>query len=102
MTLAQIERSYGSYTEYTRCMEEEASYRAEQEAKAFDYYSKNKKLLKKAEEENKRIDFAPDVCRKCPHYTDIGPTWGDGIAIDDWDHGRCENPTCKTFIENTK
>ena len=98
MSLSDVERSYGCYAEYARSMEEDDAYISKKQEEMVNWCQKNKKLLEEAEVKGQRIDFAPDCCQKCPHYTDIGPTWSYYGEMDDWEHGRCDNPACPTFI----
>ena len=102
LSLADVERNYGCYAEYARSMEDDAAHEAEVAKKHQSYYQKNKALLKEAEAAGQRIDFAPDCCKSCPNYTDIGPTFGSDWDIDDWEHARCSNPKCQTFIEHNR
>lgn len=87
--LARIERSYGSVAEYNRCMEEDAEYEAEQEAKDRDWCARNKAKLDAAGDRAMR--FCED-CFGCKYYEDVGPTHIDSWGYqDDVPHGICHH-----------
>ena len=87
--LNRIERAYGSVVEYNRCIEEDAEYEAEQQAKWLSYCADNKAKLEQARERAMRFC---DDCFGCKYYEDVGPTYIDSWGYqDDVPHGICQH-----------